>query len=468
MPLKSREYSLAPAASVDFLMAPVSNIVVMEAWTKHIDRVGVPAYRGDLKRRSKPADSGIESVMYGVKVRKRAVVAATPRKLLFVQPRSDLYGSSRSLHRLVGALDKRAYESIVVLSRDGPGRRRLEQAGARVLVIPHVGDLDRRDLLSWRCAMIPAHFLSATQSLLRIIRREGIDLVHSNTSVILAAALAAKCAHVPHVYHVREMYGEFPLLWKLHRRFIMWASCEVVCVSAAVARQFPAGRATVIHNGFDFDVECPISPARGVVNAKSGGGGTMRVGCVGRIKWRRKGQEVLIRAVALLKERGVPIHALIVGSPFAGNESHLRWMASLARRLGVDDRVLFKEEQLDIWQYYAQMDVLVMPSVLPEPLANVILEAMAMGLPVVASRGGGTVDLVADGISGFLVEPGDSVDLADKLEDLQRHPQKRRAMGAAGQRRQREEFSLRRCAGPLDALYRRILNIPADQNTDRE
>jgi glycosyltransferase involved in cell wall biosynthesis len=385
------------------------------------------------------------------------------KKLLFVQLQSDLYGSSRSLLRLVGALDKGMYEPIVVVSDDGPGRRMLETAGARVIVIPNVGAVGRWNLLSWRCILIPAHFLSATRNLLRIIRREGIDLVHSNTSIILAAALAAKLAGVPHVFHIREIYDEFPLLWRLHRRFILWTSREVVCISTAVARQFPARRAVIIHNGLNFEAECPVPPARGGADAGPGAGGPLLVGCIGRIKWRRKGQEVLIRALALLKDRGVPMKALIVGSPFAGNELHLQRMTSLAQRLGVDDRVSFLDEQPDVWPLYARMDIFVLPSVLPEPLGNVILEAMAMGLPVIASRCGGTTDMIQDGSSGLLFKPGDSVELADKLASLHSDPQRRREIGEAGRRRQREEFSLRRCAGRIDAVYRRILKIPADE-----
>ena len=106
------------------------------------------------------------------------------------------------------------------------------------------------------------------------------------------------------------------------------------------------------------------------------------------------------------------------------------------------------------------MDIFIMPSILPEPLGNVTMEAMAMGLPVIASRGGGSVDLVEEGRSGLLFRPGDSVELADKLAFLHQHPQQRREMGEAGRRRQLAEFSLDRCAGRIDDLYRRILHLP--------
>lgn len=386
------------------------------------------------------------------------------KNLLFVQIQADLYGSSRSLLRLVGALDKTIYKVVVVLSGSGPLKQRLELHGAKVIEISHVGAVGRWNLFSGLFFLIPFDILKATWRLLRIIRRERIDLVHSNTSIILAAALAAKIANIPHVFHIREIYGEFPLFWKIHRRFIRWSSQEIICISNAVAGQFPGQRVNIIANGLDFGAECPIPPDPEKLKEELGLDGALLAGCIGRIKWHRKGQEVLIQALALLKERGVSLNALIVGSPLPGNECHLRKMHSLAQRLGVIAQVRFLPEQNDVWPYYALMDIFIMPSVLPEPLGNVIIEAMAMGVPVVASRGGGTSDLIEDGRSGFLVQPGNCAELADKLAYLNQNTEKRREMGEAGRRRQLEKFTLERCAGSIDALYSRILEIPPARN----
>lgn len=389
------------------------------------------------------------------------------KNLLFVQIQADLYGSSRSLLRLVSALDKKIYNIFVVISGSGPLKQQLEMAGVKVIGIPHVGAVGRWNLFSWKFFLIPYDILKATMQILHVIRREQIDLVHSNTSIILAAALAAKIAKIPHIFHIREIYGEFPFFWRIHRRFICWSSQEIICISTAVADQFSGKRVRIIQNGLDLGAECRIMPDPEKLKKELGLNGDLLAGCIGRIKWRRKGQEVLIEALALLKKRGVVMNALIVGSPFPGNEYHLQGLHALARCLGVSGQVRFFAEQHDIWPFYALMDVFVMPSVLPEPLGNVIIEAMAMGLPVIASRGGGTMDLVVDKSSGFLVQPGDSADLADKLAYLHQHPQKRREMGEAGRQRQFGEFGLGRCVGRIDALYRRILQIPPAKNADQ-
>lgn len=389
------------------------------------------------------------------------------KNLLFVQIQADLYGSSRSLLRLVRALDKKTYSIFVLVSGSGPLKQQLEMNGARVIEISHIGAVGRWNLLSWKFFLIPFDILKAVLHILRIIRREQIDLVHSNTSIIIAAALAAKIARIPHVFHIREIFDEFPVFWRIYRHFICWSSREVICISTAVADQFTGKRVRIIQNGLDIGIESLIKSDSEKIKKELGLHGVLLAGCVGRIKWRRKGQEVLIQALALLKERGLAMKALIIGSPFPGNESHLQQMQTLSERLGMSGQVCFLAEQLDVWPLYALMDIFVMPSVLPEPLGNVTLEAMAMGLPVIASRSGGSVDLVVDGSSGFLVKPGDSEELADKLAYFLQHPQKRREMGEAGRQRQLAEFGLGRCVRRIDALYRRILNIPLNENVDQ-
>lgn len=382
---------------------------------------------------------------------------AGQKNVLLVQVEADLYGSSRSLLRLVSGLDPRAFRVVVAVGGDGPLAPRLRAAGAKVIALPRVGALRRGELRSWRALRLPWDVALAARALRRIIRSEGIDLVHSNNSVIVAAALAARAAGVPHVFHVREIYSEFPRFWKWYRRFLAWGAQEIICNSAAVAAQFAGQRPVqVIANGLDVEREFRPTAGAGEAGA-SGSDNGLRVGCVGRIKWGRKGQEVLLRALGRLVERGLPLRALIVGSPFPGNESHLERLKELAVALGLGGQVAFVEERDDIWPLYARMDVFVLPSILPEGLGNVVIEAMAMGLPVVASRCGGVVDLIEDGKSGLLFAPGSDAELAERLAELAGQPQRRREIGEAGRRRQRQEFSLQRHVERIEAVYRRVL-----------
>src|SRR5205807_6292737 len=127
----------------------------------------------------------------------------------------------------------------------------------------------------------------------RLARARGVTLVHSNTSVTLGGAGAARIAGVPHVWHVREVYAGFERWWPAYRRLLATADA-LPCVSAAAAAQF-AGRAEVIHDGLAVVVErAPRAEARAALGVPAE---AFVVAALGRLSsW--KGQEVLVDAVA--------------------------------------------------------------------------------------------------------------------------------------------------------------------------
>ncbi|MBM4210864.1 MAG: glycosyltransferase family 4 protein [Gammaproteobacteria bacterium] len=185
------------------------------------------------------------------------------------------------------------------------------------------------------------------------------------------------------------------------------------------------------------------------------------VGCVGRIKFVHKGQEVLVQAAALLKQRGLSAKFLIVGAPAPGNEDHGKRLRLLTLGLGLETDVVMLGELADPRPAYAAMDIVALPSAQAEGFGLVVLEAMAMGCPVVATAIGGPLSIVAEGETGFLVPPGDAVALADKLEVLLRDSALRERMAAAGRERMETKFAFANTVNELEALYREVLNEPA-------
>ena len=182
------------------------------------------------------------------------------------------------------------------------------------------------------------------------------------------------------------------------------------------------------------------------------------VGCVGRIKWVRKGQEFLVEATALLKKRGITIKALIVGATFPGNEDHLDRLRALIAQRSIADRVVLTGELTDPRAAYSAMDALALTSAQPEPFGNVVMEAMGMGLPVIATAIGGSIDQVVDGITGYLVPAANPEALADAIERLVRSRGLRTKMGAAGFSRVREQFSLEQMSRKLEDLFETVMD----------
>ncbi|OLB15188.1 MAG: hypothetical protein AUH07_03240 [Gemmatimonadetes bacterium 13_2_20CM_70_9] len=162
---------------------------------------------------------------------------------------------------------------------------------------------------------------------------------------------------------------------------------------------------------------------------------------------RQKGLDYLVKALAQLPPQR-RVRLVVVGEDWGGVAD----LRSLARTLGIEDRILFKGllARDEVLRAYASADVFVLPSLF-EPFGIVLLEAMAAGLPVVASRVGGIVDVVEDGKTGLLVPPRNPQAIADAIERLLSNPTLRQRMGA--------EARMRAPAYSWEELVPRILEV---------
>jgi glycosyltransferase involved in cell wall biosynthesis len=180
------------------------------------------------------------------------------------------------------------------------------------------------------------------------------------------------------------------------------------------------------------------------------------IGIVGRLQpW--KGQDRLLQAQALLRERGIPTHTLIVGGDAHGlSPGYARSLPSLVERLGLSGTVTMTGQVADAGPYIERMDILVNASE-AEPFGIVLLEAMARGVAVVAVDSGGPREIVEHGRSGVLAASGDPGALARALESLLASPDLRHAIARAGHERFVEHFTdlamRRRFFAQLEALH---------------
>jgi len=383
--------------------------------------------------------------------------------ILFGHSVADLYGASRSLLRLAGRLARDGHTVMAVLPGSGPLEAELERAGVEVYIRPELAAVDRRNFNIRGMAQTAGRLTAHLFRLAAFIRRRRVELVHTNTALILSTPLAARLAKCRHLWHIRESFAEFPRLWPLWRRVMLGLSDRIVAVSEAVARQFGgegAGRVRVIHNGFPRTEFDGVSPAR-VADFKRRFGldGGPLVAVIGRLKLRRKGQEVFLKAASMLAGRFPAARFLLIGSPYPGNEAHLEELKRIAAELGISERVVFTGDVEDIKAAYAALDVAVLPGSLPEPFGGVVIESMAMGKPVVGTRLGGTVEQIVDGETGFLVEPDNPAELAARVEQLLANEALRREMGRRGRERFLRHFEFETFYKRITDLYGEILRF---------
>ncbi|MGP8208338.1 MAG: glycosyltransferase [Acidimicrobiales bacterium] len=221
----------------------------------------------------------------------------------------------------------------------------------------------------------------------------------------------------------------------------------VICISEYTRSQLMYlsdpehwGKLRVVHCGADL--------ARYQYHPPPPPGGGLSVLCVARLA-PQKGLDILVRAIGVLVEGGTDVHLTVVGA--GPLEASLR---RRAERAGVASRVSFAGAvgQDDMAGYYARADVFCLPS-FAEGLPVVLMEAMATGRPVVATRIMGVPELVEEGVSGFLVAPGSVDELAGALRQLAVSPDLRQSFGRAGRLKVEKSFDAVRCAGQVAEVF---------------
>jgi glycosyltransferase involved in cell wall biosynthesis len=331
-----------------------------------------------------------------------------------------------------------------VLPDHGELAASLRHAGVEVQVRPLA--VLRRSLMSpGGVSRVAASWAADAGGLGRMARKRGVALVHTNTSVTLGGAAAARIAGVPHVWHVREIYTGFERWFPGYRRLLLTADA-LPCVSAATCTQFDADPAAfTLHDGLAVT---PGRAERGAAREALGlPADAFVVAVLGRISgW--KGQDVAVRALAHLDDAVL----LVAGQPWRGEERHLRELWSLAHAHGVEDRVVHAGFVDDVAQVYGAADVVAVPSKQPDPLPNAALEAAASGCCVVASNHGGLPEILRDGETGLLVAPNDPTALANAIRSADRE-----RLGAAAAADVCERFAPARMLDEVQALYDRLL-----------
>jgi glycosyltransferase involved in cell wall biosynthesis len=238
---------------------------------------------------------------------------------------------------------------------------------------------------------------------------------------------------------------------------------NIICVSPVVAEDIGkwfghgyTSKLTVIENGIDVDFFAP-DPEKGIRIRKRYGipADEPLILSLGRLT-PTKGHQLAIDALKKMSDREIYARLII-----AGQGEYLETLQDIARKSGVNDRVIFSGfiPHDEAVAYYNAADVFIMPTLTIEGLPFVLLEAMSCGTPVIASRIGGNASLLSDGVDGLLVEPGDVNDLTEKIGRLISDRQMRNTLSCEGRRKIIEKYSVARMvAGTLAVMEETVLS----------
>lgn len=346
---------------------------------------------------------------------------------------------------------RRGYDVIVNSPTEGKFTRILRERGIKV------HNIDTRHSFRFDSAI----------KLARIIKKEGINLVHSHTplSGTILSRIAAWLSNVPVVNHEHGLaaLNSHPLI-KRYQLFLnvftaKLATCRVIAVSQAtraglIQRGIPQNIIRLVYNGVFAKNEQTVSfKSQDAIlkNFELASSPYLIIGQIGRID-KKKGQYILIQAARQVLKNFPNVIFLIVGEDFQ-NGVYQKQLETLARNLGIIDHIIFTGYRPDIMELMGIFALFVLPS-LAEGLPVVILEAMLAKKPVITTSAGGNTEVVIDGETGTIVPPEDPDRLAEAIIYHLQNPEVSKRMGEKGYERVRRYFSLSQMLDKVIDIYK--------------
>ena len=361
-------------------------------------------------------------------------------RVMFASPVPDFRGGAeRSLFDL---MENPAIVPILVIPAEGPLSEAACARGIACEVLPlgRVADVHRplRPTQAWLAAV---DGLRAVRLLKRLARARGVDIIHTNGPKMHMIACLARLLGCPRVVvHLRQ------IPWTGLERVVWWfwslCATRVVLVSRACwpSRTLPK-HARIVPNAIDVPSPVQVRP---------GTPGPIRIGFVGRIA-PDKGLDVLLDWLALARDHGIHFQLSIRGSATAETEGYACAIRCKVTELALGEQIRFDGFREGLAEIYEGLDVVVVPSIVPDPLPRTVMEAQSLGIPVMAYPSGGIPEMIEDRRTGFLVSSAD--DFVGALEQLTHEPDRFAGIAAAAYEAITERNGLDRLHAQMTELY---------------
>lgn len=398
-----------------------------------------------------------------------------PKKILFIEANMDgtVGGSHLLLLDLIKFLDKTKFDPYVVFFQDNKLVQEFSNMCPvfvfnkmnRLNIRKHISSaILRRRLLFGPIVFfqkifnIVFYFIPDLMKTAWFLKKFRIDLVHINNApylpdwLIICKLLGVKC-----VAHLRGNWKVKPLNRCLLKQYDVVISMSNWTTEFVKRQELETKNFVVIYDGINIDAVKEFQSMK--ISQKDASDGCGEIGIVGNIKpW--KGQHVLIEAMRLLKPSFPNLKCLIVGdvSSLEEDKAYFARLNGLVKQYGLEKNVVFTGFRKDIYDIISKFEILIHTSVEPEPFGRVILEGLVLGKPVIATAHGGPLEIITDGINGYLVPPNSPKDLAEKIEYLIGNRDVRQKIGVQAKKLVEESFDMKKNVKEVELLYHRILS----------
>jgi glycosyltransferase involved in cell wall biosynthesis len=369
-------------------------------------------------------------------------------RVLFVDQFSDFGGAQLSLRDVMDEGAERGWEAWFAAPGNGGLFKYCRTSGITAHSL-QAGAYRHGSKSPWDMTRYVFDMARSAKSVSEIVRQNRIDLVYVNGPRILAAAAGVRCPLVFHLHSVLDKtYSRGLVRWMLGR-----SRATVIAASQFVARPLRTGlgegSVRVIYNGVrDFGFVPRPRERR-----------TRKVGIVGRIA-PEKGQLDLIRAMAIVTDKGHDVQFIIVGAPLFSGPAY----AARVREAAVGARVEFRGWTDDVASILGEIDILAAPSSGVECSPRILLEAFSAGTPMVAYPSGGIPELVRDGATGLLTARAGADHLAVAIERLLTDPDLMAKVSTNGRREWESRFQVGRFRSEVAEIVERSCSVQGRQS----
>lgn len=390
------------------------------------------------------------------------------KRILYIESNPDgtIGGSYYSLLFLIEGLNKDLYEPYVLFCHENVLISRFKEVAKEVLVSDY-DPFDSNPFNSWKTIPRFVKYIVMKQpELKRIIRNVKPDLVHLNNTYAANHEWVLACLlnNIKVVAHDRGTRP--PATWqtKIFSRFV-----DAIIPVSDVYAEFVVQQGLKpklirrVYNGLDaktFKKYCTPETRITLREELGANSGTILVGMVGNIDYW-KGQLVFVKAMdAIIQDADhcFDVQGIIIGDTPKRAKPYEQQIRNFIRERNIERKVKFLGFRQDIPQILNAMDIFVHASVEPEPFGRVILEAMVMGKPIVATKPGGPCEIIDDGVTGYLIPMNDHVSMKNAIMKYVKDLNRAKSMGEAAQKAAEAKFSVTRMVGGVEAVYEEIFN----------
>jgi glycosyltransferase involved in cell wall biosynthesis len=364
---------------------------------------------------------------------------------------------------LLRNINREKYHPIIGCPGEGKFVEELRKIGVKAEIIPYhrkILALSRgngSDLI-----VIPLFLWALTPTILalkKLTKSKGIHLMVTNgIKCHFIGSVLSLITKIRLIWHVRDFVEGSWLKWMLRSTGRFFPD-KIITNSHAVGSIFSGNeKGETVYNGIDLSLFNPRKDGGKVRSLFNIGRDTRLIGTIGHLA-ALKGFEELIEATGEVAKQGFNIKLVIVGDAIYPNSKvYKQKLLSLVNSTGLKDTVIFTGHGENIPELLASFDIFVLPS-RSEGFGRVNLEAMAMGKPLISTNVGGIPEVVMDGVTGILVPPGNSEELARAIMQLLNDRELRDSLGREGRRRVEEHFTLQAHVQRIQEIYGEILQM---------